>query len=121
MDLQKDLKEFIESLNSNGVDYVIVGGFAQAYHGRPRFTCDIDVLVRPSVDNAIRLQSTLRQFGFGQLGLETQDFLNEGHVIQLGVAPNRIDILTSLTGCSFEDVWGTHISTQIGGVSVNMI
>jgi hypothetical protein len=93
MDLPKDLKEFIESLNSNKVDYVIVGGYAQAFHGRPRFTGDIDVLVRPTRDNAARLRSALTQFGFAQLGLREEDFLAEGQVIQLGIAPNRIDIL----------------------------
>ncbi|MBZ5606626.1 MAG: hypothetical protein LAP38_00070 [Acidobacteriia bacterium] len=121
MDLPKDLREFLESLNSNEVEYVIVGGYAQAYHGRPRFTGDIDVLVRPSRDNAARLRIALTQFGFGQLGLSEDDFVAEGRVIQLGIAPNRIDLLTSLTGCTFDDVWQTRISTQIAGVPVNMI
>jgi hypothetical protein len=114
MDLAKDLREFLESLNSNKVEYVIVGGYAQAYHGRPRFTGDIDILVRPSRDNASRLQIALKQFGFEQLGLREDDFLAEGQVVQLGIAPNRIDLLTSLTGCRFEDIWATRISTEIG-------
>ena len=121
MDLPKDLREFIESLNSNKVEYVIVGGYAQAYHGRPRFTGDIDVLVHRSRENAARLLLALAQFGFGQLGLSEDDFMSEGQVIQLGIAPNRIDILTSLTGCRFEDVWRTRLSTQIAGVPVSMI
>jgi hypothetical protein len=121
MDLPKDLREFIESLNSNKVEYVVVGGYAQAFHGRPRFTGDIDILVRPSSDNAARLLTALNQFGFGSLGLRAEDFLNQGQIVQLGVAPNRIDILTSVTGCKFEEVWHGRISTQITGTSVNMI
>lgn len=121
MHLPKDLKEFIESLNSNGVDYVVVGGYAQAYHGRPRFTGDIDIVIRRSRDNTAKLQSALGKFGFEHLGLRAEDFLSEGQVIQLGVAPHRIDILTSLTGCEFEDVWATRIPTEIDGVPVNMI
>ncbi|HTS50929.1 MAG TPA: hypothetical protein VMH05_23445 [Bryobacteraceae bacterium] len=100
---------------------MIVGGYAQAYHGRPRFTGDIDVLVRASRENGVRLKAALAQFGFGQLGLSEEDFLSEGHVIQLGVAPNRIDILTSITGCEFEEVWRTRIAAELAGVPVNMI
>jgi len=121
MEPPKDLREFIESLNSNRVDYVIVGGYAQAFHGRPRFTGDIDVLVRPSPDNAARLETALEQFGFAPLGLRPQDFLTQGQVIQLGVAPNRIDILTSITGCEFDDIWRTRVPAQLAGVPVNMI
>jgi len=121
MDLTKDLREFIESLNSNKVEYVIVGGYAQAFHGRPRFTGDIDIAIRPSRDNALRLQSAISKFGFEHLGLSADDFLIEGQVIQLGVAPNRIDLLTSLTGCEFDDVWATRIPAKIGEVPVNMI
>jgi hypothetical protein len=121
MDLSKDLSEFIKSLNSNDVDYVIVGGYAQAFHGRPRFTGDIDILIRPSAENAARLQSALSQFGFGRVGLRDEDFTCEEQVIQLGVAPNRIDVLTSLTGCNFEDVWATRVPSKIAGLPVNFI
>ncbi|HWY47991.1 MAG TPA: hypothetical protein VNX70_11450 [Bryobacteraceae bacterium] len=105
----------------NNVEYVVVGGYAQAYHGRPRFTGDIEVLVRPSAENAARLQSALSQFGFGGLGLRDQDFIREGQVIQPGVAPNRIDILTSLTGCNFGDVWTSRIPGKISDLPVNFI
>jgi len=121
MDLSKDLSEFIRLLNLNNVEYVVVGGYAQAYHGRPRFTGDIEVLVRPSAENAARLQSALSQFGFGGLGLRDQDFIREGQVIQPGVAPNRIDILTSLTGCNFGDVWTSRIPGKISDLPVNFI
>ena len=85
MDLSQDLSEFIKSLNSNNVDYVIVGGFAQAFHGRPRFTGDIDILIRPSAENAARLQSALSQFGFGRVGLREEQVAPEvGEVVHVG-------------------------------------
>ena len=121
MDLQKDLKEFIELLNSNGVDYVIVGAHALAYHGRPRLTKDIDIFINASAENADRMQSVLRQFGFHLSGISREDFLAENRVIQLGVAPNRIDILTSLSGCTFEEVWTGRVPAELGGVPVNFI
>ncbi len=121
MDLSRDLSEFIKSLNLNNVEYVVVGGYAQAYHGRPRFTGDIDILIRSSVENAARLRSALNLFGFSGVGLQEEDFTREEQVIQLGVAPNRIDILTSLTGCNFEDVWTTRIPAMISDLPVNFI
>lgn len=121
MDLPKDFKEFIECLNANGVEYVIVGGYAQAFHGRPRFTGDLDVLVRPGPENAARLEAALRSFGFAGSGLSAADFLSEERVVQLGVPPCRIDILTSLTGCTFDEVWAGRIPARLGGVPVNFI
>jgi hypothetical protein len=121
MDLSKDLSEFIRSLNSNNVEYVVVGGYAQAYHGRPRFTGDIDILIRPSAENAARLRSALNQFGFSAVGLQEEDFTREEQIIRLGMAPNRIDILTSLTGCNFEDVWATRVPAKIADLPVNFI
>jgi hypothetical protein len=121
MDLSKDLSEFIKSLNSNNVEYVVVGGYAQAYHGRPRFTGDIDILIRPSAENATRLRSALNQFGFSGVGLQEENFTREEQIIQLGMAPNRIDILTSITGCNFEDIWATRVPAKIADLPVNFI
>lgn len=120
MDLPNDFKEFIECLNANGVEYVIVGGYAQAFHGRPRFTGDLDILVRPSPENARRLEAALRSFGFGT-GLSAADFLVEDRVVQLGVAPRRIDLLTSLTGCTFDEVWAGRVPARLGGLPVSFI
>src|SRR5579883_1675858 len=105
MKLQKDLKEFIELLNSKKARFVIVGGHAVAYHGHPRFTGDIDFLIEPSAENSQRLMAVLQEFGFGGLDIQAEDFLNPDSVVQLGVPPNRIDLLTSISGVRFEDVW----------------
>ena len=116
--IPKDSREFIELLNSNEVRYVIVGGYAVAYHGHPRMTGDIDFLVEVSEANAAKLEAVLTKFGFGSLGLSRHDFLEPGSIIQLGYPPNRIDILTSLTGVSFEDAWERRIVVEVEGLSM---
>jgi len=116
--LQKDLKEFIESLNSQGVEYVIVGGFALAFHGFPRYTADIDVLVRCSPENAARLEIAVFKFGFASSGLSASDFLSPNQVIQLGRPPNRIDLLTSITGVDFEEAWAQRVASELDGIPV---
>src|SRR5579864_6778307 len=98
MRLQRDLREFIELLNSESVEYAIVGGWALGFHGRPRYTQDIDILIRTTPVNAARLEIAINRFGFSSLGLVAADFLVSGQVIQLGQPPKRIDLLTSLTG-----------------------
>ncbi len=121
MPLPQDWRLFIESLNSNGVEYLIVGAVALAHHGFPRYTGDLDVLVRSSPENAKRLESALQNFGFGALGLKAADFVTSYRVVQLGVPPNRIDILTSITGVSFEEAWQGRAEAEVGGVRMNFI
>jgi hypothetical protein len=119
--LPKDLREFIASLNSNRIDYVVVGGYALALHGHPRFTGDIDVLIRASAENAARMERILVEFGFGSLGLTAADFLSEHQIVQLGHPPNRIDILTSISGVSFDEVWNGKLTTDLDGLPVHYI
>ena len=121
MPLPEDWRAFIESLNSNGVEYVVVGAVALAYHGFPRYTGDLDVLVRNSTDNSKRLELALAGFGLAALGLKAADFVDAYHVIQLGVAPNRIDLLTSLTGVTFDEAWASRVETTMGGTRVNFL
>jgi hypothetical protein len=104
MEVQKDFRELLESLNARGVEYVIVGAHALAFHGVPRYTGDIDLLVKPSGDNARRIMDSLTAFGFGDIGLEASDFETPGNVIQLGRPPVRVDIMTSIDGVSWEAV-----------------
>ena len=94
----QDFKEFIESLNANQVRYLVIGGYAVALHGHPRYTKDLDVWVECSPDNALALLKALGQFGMGSLGLTVDDFLVPDQVVQLGYPPNRIDILMVVSG-----------------------
>lgn len=121
MNLPKDSREFVELLNSNGVKYVIVGAHAQAFHARPRLTGDLDILIEAAPANAARVQYVLQQFGFGGVGITEADFLQSDRVIQLGFSPNRIDLVTSLTGVEFADIWATRVSGLLGGVPVPYI
>ncbi|MGA2631163.1 MAG: hypothetical protein ABSG54_13235 [Terriglobia bacterium] len=121
MSLPKDWRAFIESLNSNAVEYLIVGAVALAHHGLPRYTGDLDVLVRNTAENAQRLERMLRDFGFGGLGLKQADFVNSYQVIQLGLPPNRIDLLTSMTGVSFDEAWAEKVEAELEGMKVNIL
>ncbi|HSA33107.1 MAG TPA: hypothetical protein P5077_05220 [bacterium] len=118
---QKEFKELFASLNARGVDYLVVGAYAMAFHGVPRFTGDVDVLVRPTKENAKRLLAALDDFGFSSLGLKAADFCEPDQVVQLGVAPLRVDILTSITGVSWEEADRNKSKTTYGGVPVPFI
>lgn len=121
MNLQKDLREFVELLNSLEVRFVVVGAFAMAHHGYPRYTGDIDLFIERSPENAERILNALRQFGFGEIGLTKEDFVKKDRVVQLGVAPNRIDILTFLSGVTFEEAWSSREWGEIGELKVPFI
>src|SRR5258708_10244884 len=105
MPLHKDLREFIECLNSSRVEYLVVGALAVSWHGFPRYSADVDFLIRPSQANAVRVLRALSQFGFGSLDVSASDLTVTGKVIQLGYEPNRIDLMTSVTGGSFGEAW----------------
>lgn len=96
MVLNQDFKEFIQSFNDNGVHYLVVGGYAVALHGYPRYTKDMDVWVEMTDENASKIVNALDQFGFGALDLKASDFTVPDQIIQLGYPPRRIDILTPL-------------------------
>lgn len=119
--LQKDLRAFIELLNSSAVEYVVVGGFALAFHGRPRYTGDIVFLIRSTEANASRLMRVLAQFGFASLGIAPDDFLKPDSIVQLGYPPNRIDLLTSISGVGTDAVWRGAVEGAIDGIAVRFI
>lgn len=116
MRVEKDFKEFIESLNTNSVRYLIIGSFALSYYSEPRYTKDIDILVDSTASNADRLMTAIREFGFSDIELGSRDFLEPDQVIQLGIAPLRIDLLTSLKGIPFADAWDRRTTGQYGDI-----
>ncbi len=105
MRVEKDYEELLRLLNNHEVRYCIVGSYAVAFYARPRYTKDIDILVEPDLENAKRIINALNEFGFQSLGLNEDDFSERGKVIQLGYEPVRVDIMTSIEGCTFEEVW----------------
>ncbi|MFP4169064.1 MAG: hypothetical protein ACLFSY_09540 [Desulfonatronovibrionaceae bacterium] len=119
--LNRDFKEFIESLNKHNVRYLLVGGYAVAFHGYPRYTKDLDIWIELSPDNADNAVKALEEFGFESVGLKKEDFLEKNQVIQLGYPPNRIDLLTTLKEITFRDCYKKRVEIRIQGVKVNFI
>jgi hypothetical protein len=105
MELSNDTFEFIRLLNQNRVEYLIIGGWAVAFHGKPRYTKDIDVLIRPSVDNAVNILRSLHEFGFGALDETQEDLVRPDFIIQLGFEPNRIDLVTGIPAVDFSEAY----------------
>jgi len=121
MKVEKDYEELLRLFNKNKVRYCVVGAFALALHARPRYTKDIDILVEPDTENAGRIIKSLREFGFKSLRLTEKDFSREGKIIQLGYEPVRVDIITSIAGCSFKDVWKNKQISRYGDEKVFFI
>ena len=119
--LNRDFKEFIQSLNDNQVRYLVVGGYAVAFHGHPRYTKDIDIWVEMEPENAARLIKALDQFGFGSLGLQAADFLVPDQVVQLGYPPSRIDLLCTIAGVAFAACYEAKVTVVFDEVPVNFI
>ena len=118
MDIQSDFKDLLELFNKYQVKFLIVGGYALAFHGAPRMTGDIDLFIDTNSENAQRIMQALGEFGFGDVGLTLQDFILPEKVIQLGVPPVRVDIITSLSGVSWEKAYGSKESGKYGNVPV---
>jgi predicted nucleotidyltransferase len=119
--LNQDFKEFIQLLNNNQVRYLVLGGYAVAIHGYPRYTKDIDIWVEMSLLNSHKLLKALEQFGFGSLGLTPNDFLTPDQVVQLGYPPNRIDLITTPDGVEFETCYLSKIEVEIDNIVVKFI
>jgi hypothetical protein len=118
MEIQPDFKELLVLLNAHGVDYLIVGGYALAFHGAPRFTGDLDVFISTTPANAGKVYSALNAFGFESVGLTPEDFSRADQVIQLGVPPVRIDFVTTIDGVEWTAAWAGRDQGEYGGVPV---
>ena len=118
MEIQQDFRDLLELFNSNKVEYIIVGGYALAFHGAPRYTGDIDIYAKPDTRNAEQIMSALDKFGFGSVGLAAADFVKPGQVVQLGVPPVRIDIITSIGGVSWDEAFTGRVAGRYGDVDV---
>ncbi len=119
--LNRDFKEFIQSLNDNHVRYLVVGGYAVAFHGHPRYTKNIDIWVEMTQANIEKVIKSLAQFGFGSLGLKVEDFLIPDQTIQLGYPPSRIGLINTLSGVDFETCYSSRVQIEIEGTQVIFI
>lgn len=118
MSTTEDFEELFEFLNEHGVEFLVIGAHAVAFHAKPRYTKDIDLFVASTEQNARRILEALDDFGFGGLGLEPEDFTEPDRVVQLGVPPNRVDFVTSIEAVEFEDAWRNRVEGEYGDVSV---
>jgi hypothetical protein len=121
MIFEDDFIDFIELLNLKGVEYMVIGAHALAFHGRPRHTGDLDIWIKPSFENAEKMVTVLKDFGFESLGLKKDDFLKENYVTQLGYPPLRIDILNSISGVDFDEAYKGKIIGQVEDLKVSFI
>lgn len=116
--LNPDFRDILSSLNRAGVDYIVVGAFALAFHGRPRATGDIDIFLRNSPDNAERVMAALADFGAPLTEISSEDFTSRDNVVQLGVEPCRVDLMTQIDGVSFDAAWKNKVTARVGDLEV---
>ncbi len=116
MPVNRDFRDLFAELNGAGAEYLLVGGYALAFHAVPRFTKDLDIWVNATPENALRVHAALVQFGAPVAELTPPDLGTPGIVFQIGIPPNRIDVLTSIDGVQFADAWSERVSTQYGRV-----
>ena len=121
MEIQPDFKDLLALFNAHKVDYIIVGAYALAFHGAPRYTGDMDIYVKPDRKNARRILAALGEFGFGAVGLSPRDFEEPDKVIQLGVPPVRVDLVTSITGITWDEAFLGKVEGKYGNVPVHFI
>jgi hypothetical protein len=119
--LPPDFKEFLALLDSERIDYLLVGGYAVSYHGYPRPTGDLDIWVAMEPANAAKLVIALGKFGFGAAGASAATFLTPGQVVRMGVPPVRIEILSSVSGVDFAACRSRGITATIDGIPVRLI
>lgn len=121
MTLAKDFEDFVKLLNRFEVEYMVVGGYAMAFHGKPRFTGDLDIWINISEDNAEKLLQVITEFGLASLGFRKEDFLESGYISQIGYPPLRIDILNSIDGVEFNEAFGNRQKLVEGDLEISYI
>lgn len=120
-ELPEDFREFLNLLRSHGVEYLLIGGYAVGYHGFPRATGDMDIWIALNPANAERVVDTLREFGFDTPQLAPSLFLQEGSMVRMGNVPLRIEILTSISGVSFDECYRDRVVDLLDGIEVSII
>lgn len=121
MILAKDFEDFVVLLNKYEVEYMVVGGYAMAFHGKPRYTGDFDIWINISEENAEKLLKVMEAFGMSSLGFEKEDFLQQGYISQIGYPPLRIDILNNIDGVEFEESYINRQQLIEGDLEINYI
>jgi hypothetical protein len=121
MPLNRDFSDLFAALNASGAEYLLVGGYAVAFHSEPRYTKDLDIWVAPTPENAARVFEALRIFGAPLLEVRESDFAESDIVFQIGLPPNRIDIVTTVDGVQFADAWAARAQSCYGAQPISVI
>ena len=121
VNLPPDFREFLQLLNAHFVEYLLIGGYAVAYHGYPRVTADMDIWIAVDPQNAEKVVATLKDFGFDLPELSAGLFLEAGQIVRLGVPPVRIEIATGISGVRFEECYAARVVDELDGLPVNLI
>jgi hypothetical protein len=117
----QDFREFVELLNKHNAEYLIVGGYAVAIHGYPRYTGDLDIWLNPTKENVAKVLNALSEFGFSSLDIKETDLLKIGNIIQLGYPPVRIDLLTAIDGVDFDDCFNNKVDLEIDDINIKFL
>ena len=121
MELARDFDEFIGSLTAHGVEFLVVGGYALAFHGAPRFTGDIDVFIRPTLDNASRILAALEAFGFPVPELSPEAIADRRRMLQMGVPPVQIHVMSAISGVEWDEAWSDRVEGSLGNHTVHFL
>lgn len=119
--LQRDFREFLSLLIKHEVQFLVVGGYAVGIHGYPRFTGDLDIFVAISPENAARIVAAFREFGFDVPELSTEPFLESRRLVEIGREPTKIQVMTNISGVTFDEAWTSHVEIKVGGMTVPFI
>ena len=121
IELPPDFKEFLRLLNCHNADYLVIGGFAVAFHGYPRSTSDIDIWISKTPENVIRVVAAIREFGFDTPNLTPELFLQQRKIVRMGHPPVRIEVMNEIDGVTFDDCRTDRVKTEFDGIPVNII
>jgi hypothetical protein len=116
-----DFRDLLSALSVEGAEFIVVGAHAVMFYTHPRYTKDLDVWVRPTQRNAEGVYRALRAFGAPMADLTVDDLATPGTIFQIGIAPNRIDILTSIEAVTFEEAWQRRVLSTYGGVPISLL
>jgi hypothetical protein len=119
--MNSDFKDLLRFLNEEKVSYMIAGGYAVMHHSQPRYTKDLAIWIKPSLENADALMRVFQKFGIPMMGLTREDFATVGTQLNLGVEPNQIDLLTVIPGLDFDQAWKGHVTTDAEGFPIHYL
>jgi hypothetical protein len=121
MDVAPDFDEFIGCLTAHGVEFLVVGAYALAFHGAPRFTGDLDIFVRPMIDNARRLRAAVEAFGFPAGNLTAETIVDHRRMIEMGVPPVQIHVMSAISGVDWPEAWSDRVEGPLGSHVVQFL